>query len=28
VLILIATGMWEHIVQPVLSVFLRLFLGR
>jgi len=28
VIILIATGMWEHIVQPVLGVFLRLFLGR
>lgn len=28
VLLLIATGMWEHIVRPVLDVFLRLFLGR
>jgi Zn-dependent protease len=27
-LILIATGMWEHLVHPLLGVFLRLFLGR
>lgn len=27
VIILIATGMWERIVQPVLDVFLRLLLG-
>jgi Zn-dependent protease len=27
VLLLIGTGLWGYIVQPVLSVFLRLFLG-
>jgi len=27
VLLLIGTGLWGYIVQPVLGVFLKLFLG-